>query len=93
MNIEAILMDRLFPIAVIENRYGSHIGGGDFIAIGKATELYRISMRISWVMLDGSGPYGEEIDAVAFWNNPPRWIAAGATPEAAIRALQNKNMD
>jgi hypothetical protein len=86
-------LDKMWPICVTENRYGMHIGGGAWLAVAKATEWCHLQSRIGWVLHDGGGPHGDERDAVAFWKHPPRWIAAGATPEAAIKALKQKIMD
>lgn len=39
------------------------------------------------------GPWGSDTQAADFWAAPPKWAAAGDTPDAALKALYEKNSD
>lgn len=75
-----------FPICVLEDRYGGVYSGGPWLAISRADHLENGAYRI--VRCLEHGPHGDDSDAADFWADPPSWVAAGATPEEAIRKLQ-----
>ncbi len=70
-----------WPLALIADRYGGIYSGGEWLAISGITlDRFRI------VML---GPHGDDPTAAEFWDDPPKWIAVGATPDAARKALKD----
>jgi hypothetical protein len=71
----------LFPIAVIEDRYMGSYSKGEWIAVACWDDH---AMDIL------AGPHGDDIPAMIFWEDPPKWIAAGATPDEAIASLRAK---
>jgi hypothetical protein len=49
--------------------------------------------RIETVLVDDGhpGPHGGDVQAMDFWfDDPPNWIAAGDTPQAALDNLRIK---
>jgi hypothetical protein len=80
---------KAWPIAIVEDRYGGCYAGGPWLALACADgdhDLYRD--RITAVLC--AGPYGDDTDAMLFWQEPPDWIAVGATPDQALVALRDK---
>lgn len=75
----------LWPVAVIEDRYGGVYSGGAWLAIAEATIHLGLQTRVGWCLDDG--PHGDDGDAMEFWAEPPPWIAVGATPDEARNAL------
>lgn len=71
----------LYPIAVIEDRYGGTYSGGAWLAVANADENLP-------GILSGDGPHGGDGEAMVFWSAPPWWIAAGSDPNAAVAALK-----
>jgi hypothetical protein len=85
-----------YPIAVIEDRYGGTYSGGQWIAIAGITNpaLGAASLKFLAEKSEAiANPWGGDIEAGEFWSDPPKWIAAGDTPDAAIAALKAKNAD
>ena len=78
----------MYPIAVVQDRYGGCYSKGEWLVISKTTHLENGAYRIIRC-LDGD-PHGEDFDAQLFWRDPPEWIAAGKTPEEAIANLRKK---
>lgn len=79
----------LYPVAIIQDRYSGTYSGGCWLAIANARESYDDTMtRASWCLRDGL--HGDDITAVLFWEQPPCWLAAGATPGDAIAKLAGK---
>jgi hypothetical protein len=83
----------MWPIVIIQNRFGDHVGGASWIAISNGNQWYKIQSRATWMLLDEDGPCGEEREAVNFWRSPPKWVAVGETPDAAVIALKRKMLD
>jgi hypothetical protein len=80
------ISDALYPVAIIQDRYNGCYSHGQWLAISQASNWYRDTLtRVSWCLYEG--PHGDDMDAMTFWQNPPEWIAAGATPEEAIAKL------
>lgn len=77
----------LYPIMVIEDRYGGGYSGGKWIAIADSTRMENGRYRIIDVL--ESGANGGDGDAMAFWCEPPEWIAVGNTPDEATENLRN----
>ena len=74
---------RLYPIAVIEDRYMGTYIGGSWIAIANCNE-----QRFEEVM---EGAHGGDPDAAEFGRNKPEWIAVGNSPDEAIRNLKQSH--
>jgi len=71
----------LFPVAVIEDRYMGAYAKGKWLALACWDE------HAEDILI---GPHGDDTAARAFWDNPPKWIAPGATPDEAIANLLAK---
>jgi hypothetical protein len=83
--------DEDYPIAVFEDRYGGGYSGGAWIAIAEASEPFdEENTRAQFCLIGDAGPFGGDVAAGVFWNNPPEWIAVGPTPAVAIEALRNR---
>jgi hypothetical protein len=80
-----------YPIVIIQDRYGGCYSGGAWLAISRADQLENGAYRI--VRCLEGGPHDGDVEAREFWENPPPWIAAGATPEEAIKKLPKVNQD
>lgn len=78
----------LYPIVILEDRYTGTYGGGAWIAIANADRKVKGTNRIVHCMMDG--PSAGDPQAIAFWANPPDWIAVGSTPDEAKAALVEK---
>jgi hypothetical protein len=78
----------MFPVVIIEDRYGGAYAGGPWIAISGADYMDNGAYRI--VRCLEGGPYGGDNDAQQFWNEPPGWIAAGGSPNDALSKLTAK---
>ncbi|CAN5236672.1 hypothetical protein BH09PSE1_BH09PSE1_06860 [soil metagenome] len=78
-----------WPIAVFEDRYEGCYSRGRWLAVSKADELIGGEKRASWVL--GNGPFGGDTEAMRFWDGAPNWIAAGDTPEQAVKHLLDQN--
>lgn len=83
-------VDVTHPIAVVEDRYSGTYSGGRWLAIAAADAFENGHTRIALCVEDGPGPSGQDGDARDFWSEPPAWIAAGDTAEAAIEALRKR---
>lgn len=81
-------MSDLYPIALLEDRYGGAYSGGKWLGIAGADQMDNGAYRIVRVIEDG--PHGDDTEAMLFWDEPPDWIAVGATPDDAIAALKDK---
>lgn len=83
-----------WPTAVIEDRYGGAYSKGRWLAIACADEYVPVQgmgddvSRVQWCLEEG--PYASDIEAMEFWANPPKWIAAGRSPDLAVIALRGK---
>ena len=84
-----------YPIAIIEDRYQGTYSGGRWLAvagIGAPDIGAAVPMLLRLAAREGApNPWGDDLMAVAFWNDPPKWIASGDTPEDAIDALKKKS--
>lgn len=77
-----------YPLVIIEDRYQGVYSSGRWLAIANATIPVDKGSRIDWAL--ASGPSGDDLNAAAFWINPPHWIAAAATPDEAIQKLNSR---
>jgi predicted RNase H-like HicB family nuclease len=77
---------KLFPIAVIQDRYGGCYSGGAWLAIAAADHLENGAYRVVRCLEDG--PHGDDGDAQVFWADPPSWVAIGKTPGEAMERLK-----
>lgn len=77
------MMDRieLYPVVVVEDRYSGTYSGGQWLAVAEGD----INMPSVWI-----GPHGDDCTSAAFWDNAPKWIATGDTPNEALAALYEK---
>jgi hypothetical protein len=78
------------PVAIIEDRYGGIHCGGAWIAVANADRLHEGRMRADFVLsTECGGPHASDPEAMAFWREPPDWLAVGATPQEALDNLVN----
>ncbi|ARQ01444.1 hypothetical protein [Pseudorhodoplanes sinuspersici] len=77
-----------FPIVVIEDRYGGAYSRGIWFAVARADVIIEGQSRGAWCL--DHGPNGGDIEANIFWHEPPMWVASGASPDAALLALECK---
>jgi hypothetical protein len=83
-----------YPLAIIADRYQGTYSGGAWLAIAGIEDpnLGRLALDLlADRVRDAPNPWGEDLMAMEFWEAPPSWIAAGATPDEAIAALKRKN--
>lgn len=73
----------LYPVVVLQDRYGGVYSGGDWIAIAEGD----LGRRFTEVL---DGAHGEDCDAMEFWESPPEFVAVGDTPDAAVANLHAK---
>lgn len=90
----------MYPIMVVDDRYGGAYSGGAWIAVAKAQQpvsdldafdpgiKYRKPTRSEFVLEDG--PASGDPEAIKFWAMAPDWVAVGDTPNDAVRNLLNK---
>ncbi|MBO9715197.1 hypothetical protein [Sphingomonas sp.] len=80
----------LYPVAILEDRYGGGYSGGKWIAVACADEGFGLEplSRVDWMLQNG--PHGNDLDAAGFWSNPPTWVAVGSTPDGALEALAQR---
>jgi hypothetical protein len=84
------------PIAIVEDRYGGTYSGGEWIAIAQARDLLTggaVLRLLNSEPDEEPSPWGGDDDAMNFWDDPPKWVAVGDTPAAALKALELKNLD
>lgn len=77
-----------FPVVIVEDRYGGMYCNGRFIAIAQGDLDEAGVTRVAFVMT--KGPSDVPAEAMAFWDQPPRWIATGDTPDEAMTNLMVK---
>lgn len=83
----------LYPIVLIQDRYSGTYSGGEWLAIREATTMEydgnygRETARAPLLLHEG--PNGDDGDAMAYWCDPPDWIAVGRTPNEAVENLIN----
>ncbi len=83
------MADERYPIVVMQDRYNGSYSGGRWLAVAEASELVDVTnTRAQFCLVSDDGPSGGDIEARIFWENPPKWIAVGATPDEAIKALE-----
>jgi hypothetical protein len=83
------------PIHFLEDRYGGAYSGGEWLAVAGYAQDNRHGAlsRMHENPAQNWGPQSGDVWAAGFWADPPRWIAAGPTPEQALQALKDKNRD
>lgn len=81
-----------YPIMLVQDRYRGTYSGGDWIAIAEADKpcglVQDAATSRCGYLVSHSGAIGDDVSAMAFWADPPDWIAVGATPEDAIANLR-----
>lgn len=85
-------LHRHWRLALVQDRYAGEWSGGAWLAVSRSDEPHVFDSRLHVVTGHNGapGPSGDESAAQAFWRDPPEWIAAGATPNAAVLALLEK---
>jgi len=77
-----------FPIILVEDRYSGTCSQGAWLAVAQADKLAGDRSWADCVLDAGAvGPHGDDLQAAAFWSDPPDWIAVGNSPEEAIDRL------
>jgi len=79
----------LYPIVLVQDRYSGAYSGGAWLALAEGDRSYEEASRIGWIM--SHGPSGNDLEAAAFWQAHPAWIATGKTPDEAIARLRAQN--
>jgi hypothetical protein len=74
-----------WPVVILQDRYGGTYSRGKWLALASADGLENGAYRI--VRCLEAGPFGDDTEAIAFWAEPPHWIAVGDTPDQALHAL------
>ena len=78
----------LYPIVVVEDRYGGCYSHGRWFAIAEADKPLEGISRVNWVMENGAG--SNDVTCGIFWADPPPWVAVGNTPDEAVASLRAK---
>ena len=79
---------KYYPIAIIQDRYGGIYSGGRWLAIANSNLPVGNMSRVDFVLCDdGVGPSGCDDEAMEYWKAPDDWIAAGGTPDEAMKNL------
>lgn len=68
----------IYPITIVQDRYGGTYSGAAFICFG--CEYYEIPQEVN----------GDDIEAMTFWNHTDWVIGKGATPDDALRDFAEK---
>lgn len=76
----------LYPIGIVEDRYGGTYSGGKWVAIANV-ELHSIDELMN--NIDPS-PWGDDMSASDWGDVPPDWAAVGETPDEALQNLYAK---
>jgi hypothetical protein len=79
-----------WPVAILADRYQGTYSGGEWLAVANADILIGDELRVAWLL--SNGPGDDDLRASDFWFEAKAfdWIAVGDTPEAALRALDDK---
>ena len=74
----------LYPIYIIQDRYGGSYSDGEWIAI---SEAYNNLEEVE------NGTHGNDVTARSYGYDikNKKYVAVGNTPDEALRNLQNKN--
>lgn len=81
--------ERLWPVVVMQDRYGGLYSGGYWLAIAEADtphDSFLLDPTRAGYCLE-AGPNGDDAEAVIFWSDRPDWIAAADSPDEAVAAL------
>lgn len=78
----------LYPVAVLEDRYGGTYSGGAWIALA-LVKMPQPSALVLHGVVDERDAWGDDIEAAEFWglHRDYAWIAVGNTPDEAMAAL------
>ncbi|MDZ4870186.1 MAG: DUF3253 domain-containing protein [Alphaproteobacteria bacterium] len=82
----------VYPLAVVQDRYGGSYSRGAWIAIARADEADFGGKIIALLNADEGveGPWSDDVSAMLFWKEPPEFVAVGPTPDLAMSALFEK---
>jgi len=81
----------MWPIAILEDRYGGTYSGGAWLGIAEADEPLSEGgsvSRLDYVQV--GGPFGGDGDAMAFWMEPPNWIVSAGSPNECLAKLRER---
>jgi len=81
------ILTSLYPIIVVQSRYGGTYEGGEWHALPNADA--------AWMWSDAYAKYmfGDDEDAVDFWQSPEAWkVGRGGTPNAAVLDLMERRL-
>lgn len=67
---------------LIQDRYHGIYSNGLWLGVMDADRKHTVFSRASFVVC--VGPSGGDMEAAAFWDNPPDWIVAGQSPKHVI---------
>ena len=81
------LSPEYYPIVIVEDRYRGSYSGGQWLAIREADVAMERDGPTRAPFVVDDGPSGSDPEARTFWDNPPDWIAVGATPDEAVLGL------
>ncbi len=83
-----------YPIAIVQDRYTGVYSKGRWVAIAAADDPNK-----GGDLVCGLGnhklvsPWGNDVECMEFWDDPPDFVAVGDTPDSALSALKAKGWD
>lgn len=85
------VLTRLYPVAILQDRYNGTYSGGAWIAIAEADErlVDADGDTVSRYMDAFRGAHGSDTEAMEYWQDRATrpWVAVGDTPDLALMAL------
>lgn len=78
-----------YPVAIFEDRYGGCYSHGKWIAVASIDAHPEVMVMVRRCL----GPWGDDSEAADYWwgeEEERTWLAAGDTPDEALKALQEK---
>lgn len=81
---------KLYPVAIMQDRYGGVYCGGNWIAIANFEDGGDSVDRFYEIY---NGAHDCDTDAMFFWQKykEKKWVAVGETPDEALKNLELKN--
>lgn len=87
---EMIDAEHLYPVVVIQDRFGGLYSGGNWLAIAEADtphDSFLLDPTRAGYCLEHGPNSDDDAEAMIFWRNRPEWIASADTPDKAVAAL------
>ena len=87
---------KLFPIAIIQDRYGGCYSKGKWVAISnygdEDSEFDEYEMKLEYLLDSGMG---DDVESRKFWDTyrDAKYLAVGSSPHEAMENLRKKNID